>query len=597
MTETTARPRWREHLMDRLLRGRTIQQKILLLPWIAAAALVVIIALSAVSSVVTTWSARRIRDGYYPMAQTTRAVRERMATLQRELQDAVGARDAEMLQATDAMRDSILVSLDAMRGNPVADTVALRTLRASIVRHHAIARRTAERMIAGETGDGVFAAMQATSESFASISRRLEADIRREEGSIAAGFQRGERTRAVADAIVFLAAVGCVAFLVLLARFTARMLTRTLTDPLRIAVGVAARIAEGDVSVGIPEVEGEEMRQLLGAMREMVAYLEQMAAAARAIAGGRLDVDVASRAAHDAFGHAFREMTTTLRELADVARAVADGDLTRQVAPRGEADDFGQSVQAMISTVARALSDLWGATEAMSAASAEVAGSAQEVSGSSAREASSVSEAVEGLTVVRGLVDRTAGIGRQLAVVAQRGVHDADASSAATRESLAMMRRIAERASVVDSIATVTNLLALNAAIEAARAGEHGRGFAVIASEVQKLAEESRRSAEEIGRLVVTSREVAERGGSLLDALQRSIGETAQLVDEVASASAQQAERLSLVHGSMDEVEHATQQNAAAAEQLAATAAEMASQAEALFASLGAFRLEGAASS
>src|SRR5690606_535772 len=63
-------------------------------------------------------------------------------------------------------------------------------------------------------------------------------------------------------------------------------------------------------------------------------------------------------------------------------------------------------------------------------------------------------------------------------------------------------QEIGQIVKVITAIATQTNLLALNAQIEAARAGEHGRGFAVVADEVRKLADQSARSAGEIGEWI-----------------------------------------------------------------------------------------------
>ena len=105
------------------------------------------------------------------------------------------------------------------------------------------------------------------------------------------------------------------------------------------------------------------------------------------------------------------------------------------------------------------------------------------------------------------------------------------------------MKQVAEKINIIEEIARKTDLLALNAAVEAARAGEHGKGFAVVASEVRKLAERSQTAAAEISRLTADGVKTAEGAGQLLAKLVPDIQKTAELVREIAAASAEQKHR------------------------------------------------------
>ena len=125
--------------------------------------------------------------------------------------------------------------------------------------------------------------------------------------------------------------------------------------------------------------------------------------------------------------------------------------------------------------------------------------------------------------------------------IALKAAEDAEEGGKAVRGAARAMKDIASRIGIIEEIARQTNLLALNAAIEAARAGETGKGFAVVASEVRKLAERSQKAAAEIMQLASSSLDISDKAGSLIGQIVPDIQRTAELVQEIAGSSKEQA--------------------------------------------------------
>ena len=228
--------------------------------------------------------------------------------------------------------------------------------------------------------------------------------------------------------------------------------------------------------------------------------------------------------------------------------------------------------------------------DALSQAAKEIAASAQSLTQTTSEHAAAMEETTASLEEMNASINQNAENSRLMEQMALKGAQEIEASSDAAIESVQAMKTIAEKISIVEEIAYQTNLLALNAAIEAARAGDHGKGFAVVASEVRKLAERSQVAAGDISALTSSSVRVAERSGTALKDLVPSIRKTAELVQEVATASREQATGVAQVNNAMIQVDKVTQRNAAQAEELANTADQTASHAENLQLLMSAFR-------
>ncbi|MCC2670296.1 MAG: hypothetical protein K0Q72_2767 [Armatimonadetes bacterium] len=315
-----------------------------------------------------------------------------------------------------------------------------------------------------------------------------------------------------------------------------------------------------------------------------------------------------------------RSIAVPLTAAVDRAQSLSHGDLTQPPLPVKTGDETGRlastfnTMTANLAVMARqtrsitgdlnaAVAQILASTQEQAASTAEQSAAVQETTATMeeisqsgaqiserARQVAASAEATSttsnaGLAAVRGVRSSMAGIQEQAGAVAENIV-DLSARTQAVGEIVASVTQIAEQ----------SNLLALNAAIEAAAAGEHGRSFAVVASEMKNLAEQSKQATvqvrsilgeiqkgintsvmltEEAVKRVESGRQQADVAEHTIQEMAQNIVQSIQAFQQIVAATNQQQIGFDQVTRAVQNIRDASEQTAISTRQLEQAAGNM----------------------
>ena len=334
--------------------------------------------------------------------------------------------------------------------------------------------------------------------------------------------------------------LGITAIALLLGILAAWVIAGQIVKPLRKALSVANRIAEGDLSHDIQTRRKDELGQLQRSMTQMTLNLREL----------------------------IGSISDNARQIASAAEELSAVTVQTRAGVNHQRDETEQVATAM---------------NQMLATAQEVARHAEQAS------------------IAAGEANQQTELGDQVVMDAVAQIeHLAHEMARSSQAMIALQRESQKIGSVLDVIKSVsqqTNLLALNAAIEAARAGEAGQGFAVVADEVRSLAQRTQQSAEEIegliGGLHTGTQEVADimdysrtltdnsvglarNAGDALTEIARTVAVIQEMNPQIAAAAEEQSAVAEEINRSVLKVRDASEQTAAASEQTATASIELA---------------------
>jgi len=367
-------------------------------------------------------------------------------------------------------------------------------------------------------------------------------------------------------------------------------IVQSIVTPL---TGIIEKISAGDLSANVDFLPGND--DLGISIRKMISNIKGIITDINGLTNASLEGKLDIRGDADKFGGEYAKIihgvnatldavVAPLKTTANFVDRISKGDIPEPIEEedKGDFNEIRLNLNTMIKNLIRFAVDVQKAAGQVASGSEQLSSNADQISQGSSQQSAGVEQISSSMEQMSAMVCQNAENAKQTALIAGKAAQDAHEGSRSVNETVRAMKTISEKILIIEEISSQTNMLSLNAAIEAARAGEHGQGFAVVAAEVRDLAKNTRSAAQDINALSMTSLDIAEKTGLLLEEMVAGIQKTADLVQDISASGTEQATGIEEVNKAMQQLDMIIQQNAASTEEMAASSQEFSSQAERL---------------
>ncbi len=495
-----------------MLKNLKFTYKILLMPLVAALALLLIVLVTLLVVARTGELNQQIQTGYFPASELNRDLAETLVSIQRGLQGAVAARDTEMLSATEELRDLFLGKLGTAKDNPTLAREEVERLESQFEAYYELANDTSSRLMSEEAGLDIAGAMESMTEDLRAIQETLAASTVRGKSNMEQAFLTVADNQSSAVQVVIGISVLCLALLVVLSAVVSRSLTR----PVRRAVGLADRLADGDLTASIEVYSTDEIGQLLRAMRRMVERLSRTLSEALSGAATLTSASTQVSATAQSVSHgtseqaaAVEETTSNLEEMtASITQNASNSREMERMAMQGaaEAEESGRTVGETMEAM-KAIAEKITIIE-------DIAYQTNLLALNAAIEAARAGDHGRGFAVVatevRKLAERSQQAAKEIGSLAARSVQVAESSARALADLVPAIRRTAELVQEVTAASDEqsSGVLQINRAI--ARVDQVTQQNASAAEELsgtaEQLAEQARLLEQRMAFFKITGR-------------------------------------------------------------------------------------------